>query len=295
MIEMAMAFRDTSNLTSLDLSNWDTSNVNDMNHMFWGARSLNRITIGQNFDWTRVGHFPEINQTVEYTGYWQNVGTGTIAEPNGENILTSTELIEQFDSATMADTFVWQRRSDYAVQWGDTLSELAVRFQTTVETLTRMNSIENPDFILIGQILELPRPVPPITVRFYYYDTNIDPQVMLIEEAWRYISMDFGNNRYFWGHFVLAMYEETGIEILKIYDDEGVTHINLAQTERQRFNEGSTGVALRSGRLMRTLASIPYVTEIRILIDGQRDVLTNHASFHSTFILQDDGSWKRHE
>ena len=43
----------------------------------------------------------------------------------------------------------------YTVKSGDTLSEIAVTYNTTVEKLTSINKIANVDFIAVGQILEL--------------------------------------------------------------------------------------------------------------------------------------------
>lgn len=43
----------------------------------------------------------------------------------------------------------------YTVKSGDTLSEIAVTYNTTVEKLTSINKIANVDFITVGQILEL--------------------------------------------------------------------------------------------------------------------------------------------
>lgn len=47
----------------------------------------------------------------------------------------------------MADT--------YTVVKGDTLSELAVKFNTTVSNLVKLNGIKDPDFIVVGQKLKL--------------------------------------------------------------------------------------------------------------------------------------------
>ena len=44
----------------------------------------------------------------------------------------------------------------YTVQRGDTLSEIAERFGTTVNELVRLNSIQNPNLIYPGQVLILP-------------------------------------------------------------------------------------------------------------------------------------------
>ncbi|MDY2775130.1 MAG: LysM domain-containing protein [Streptococcus infantarius] len=43
----------------------------------------------------------------------------------------------------------------YTVKSGDTLSEIAVTYNTTVEKLASINQIANVDFITVGQILEL--------------------------------------------------------------------------------------------------------------------------------------------
>ena len=43
----------------------------------------------------------------------------------------------------------------YTVKSGDTLSEIAVTYNTTVEKLASTNKIANVDFITVGQILEL--------------------------------------------------------------------------------------------------------------------------------------------
>lgn len=44
----------------------------------------------------------------------------------------------------------------YTVKDGDTLSEIAERYHTTVSELVRLNHIANPDLIYTGQVLKLP-------------------------------------------------------------------------------------------------------------------------------------------
>ena len=48
------------------------------------------------------------------------------------------------------------RPRTYTVKNGDTLSEIAVRFGTTVAELVRLNDIQNPDLIYTGDVLRLP-------------------------------------------------------------------------------------------------------------------------------------------
>jgi len=112
---MANMFNDASSLTSLDMSNWNTSNVTNMSNMFTGTTSLKELTLGAYFGFvepqfwldTNAG-LPSITPTAEFTGYWQNVGNGTVSNPTGSFVFTSDELMAQFDGSTMADTFVWQ-------------------------------------------------------------------------------------------------------------------------------------------------------------------------------------------
>jgi spore germination protein len=44
----------------------------------------------------------------------------------------------------------------YTIQLGDTLFGIAVRFDTSVEAITRINRIGDPDRILAGELLVLP-------------------------------------------------------------------------------------------------------------------------------------------
>lgn len=44
----------------------------------------------------------------------------------------------------------------YRVEWGDNLSTLAQRYDTTVSNITTYNGLENPDLLLPGQVLYIP-------------------------------------------------------------------------------------------------------------------------------------------
>lgn len=50
----------------------------------------------------------------------------------------------------------------YTVKKGDTLSEIAVRYGTTVSKLVELNNINDPDFIVIGQVLKLTGTASPV-------------------------------------------------------------------------------------------------------------------------------------
>ncbi|MFN2190518.1 MAG: LysM peptidoglycan-binding domain-containing protein [Candidatus Promineifilaceae bacterium] len=64
-------------------------------------------------------------------------------------VLTSTLLCLAFVKPLFAD-------GSYIVQWGDTLSEIAVKFGMTTAELAQANGIYNPDHIYAGQALVIP-------------------------------------------------------------------------------------------------------------------------------------------
>ena len=43
----------------------------------------------------------------------------------------------------------------YVVKWGDTLSEIAVKYNTTVSKLVKLNNVSNPDLIYAGETLKI--------------------------------------------------------------------------------------------------------------------------------------------
>lgn len=49
-----------------------------------------------------------------------------------------------------------QETTTIIIKWGDTLSQLALDYNTTVEELVRLNNIENPNLIYAGNTLIVP-------------------------------------------------------------------------------------------------------------------------------------------
>jgi len=102
-----------SGLTSLDISGWDTGSVTTMTSIF-ATPTLRELTLGPNFTFVggTAAALPAVPDDTVFTGYWQNVGTGTVSDPQGSHVLTAEQLMETFDGATMADTWVWQPRGN---------------------------------------------------------------------------------------------------------------------------------------------------------------------------------------
>lgn len=85
-----------------------------------------------------------------------NTSVSAIAQenniPNPRLIYPGQTLrITTGDSAPDTDSYTY-----YAVRPGDTLSHIAVRFQTTVQRLAALNNIANPNFIRAGEQLRIP-------------------------------------------------------------------------------------------------------------------------------------------
>ncbi|MGM0162023.1 mucin-binding protein [Enterococcus sp. DIV1059_2] len=136
---VGLTFLDTSQATtmnnmfygfrgsSLDLSNFDSSSVISslgagMNEFLGNALYLKELKLGPNFSfvgWKNSSSNPYPVNLSEpsdmygfhssyYTGYWQNVGNGTVDAPYGDYVYSSKDLVMSYDGASMADTYVWQ-------------------------------------------------------------------------------------------------------------------------------------------------------------------------------------------
>ncbi|TYU72468.1 BspA family leucine-rich repeat surface protein [Listeria monocytogenes] len=98
-----------SAVTTLDVSSFNTSKVTNMTDMFSGTQQLQNITLGNQFQFLNANAgLPNPTPTADYTGKWQNIGSGTVNDPKGVFVGTATDLMSTYDGSTMADTYVWQ-------------------------------------------------------------------------------------------------------------------------------------------------------------------------------------------
>jgi len=102
---MFAMFQSTRSLVSLDLSGWNNSNVTNMAEMF-SASAVRQLSLGENFVFEPIANLFAVPSNATYTGRWRNLGTGS--NPPWSFSLTSRELMETFNGATMADTWVWE-------------------------------------------------------------------------------------------------------------------------------------------------------------------------------------------
>ena len=110
--DMCYVFDGAESITELDLSEWDINNVETMHNMLYGTKSLQQITFGNHFRFVNNPGLPMITPTDSFTGYWVNVGTGTLENPQSEHVLTSNALVAFYTNPIEphpSDTWVWQR------------------------------------------------------------------------------------------------------------------------------------------------------------------------------------------
>ena len=108
----------------------------------------------------------QYNTTVE-----ELVKLNNIKNPNliyaGNSLLVPAKSNKKEENSELNSTII------YNVKWGDTLSNLAKTYRTTISTLVNLNNIKNPNLIYVGQKLIIPINSS-VTVEFYkikYGDT----------------------------------------------------------------------------------------------------------------------------
>ncbi len=111
---------------------------------------------------TPGGSSPSPGGVIQYTVQWGDTLSG-IAERFGTtyqnlaayNGISNPDLIYAGQVIRIPSGGGSSGGGLYTVQWGDTLSEIALRFGTTVEELQRLNGIADPNLIYAGQVIRL--------------------------------------------------------------------------------------------------------------------------------------------
>ena len=98
------------------------------------------------------------NTTVEYLAAINNIknpnliyaGT-TLLVPTGNNISNEEPSNDESNKNNSENYFI------YTVKKGDTISQIAINFNTSIYEIVNLNNIKNPNLIYIGQSIEIPK------------------------------------------------------------------------------------------------------------------------------------------
>lgn len=101
-------------------------------------------------------------------------------------------------------------------------------------------------------------------LNFYYFDEEVLP------ENWQ-------------GQVIGYMQRHAGIQLADLWFEGSRLVADLTPAAAMSFNWGSLGGSMRSRSLIDSLATLPYVTEIEVLVGGQRGVVADHFSFAGVF------------
>lgn len=117
----------------------------------------------------------------------------------------------------------------YTVVKGDTLSEIAQRYNTTYQKLAELNGINNPDYIVVGQVLRLTADAPTTTtktstlkatIKVFGLQSNTD-RTVFATWAWNNGNRD---------HFEVKWYYATGDGVWFIGDSSDTTEMQSLYT-----------------------------------------------------------------
>ncbi|HLA19462.1 MAG TPA: LysM peptidoglycan-binding domain-containing protein, partial [Dehalococcoidia bacterium] len=104
---------------------------------------------------------------------------------------------------------------DYTVAEGDTLSEIAETFGVSVEQLAEANGIEDPDFILVGQVIRIPGADESLSVA----DPGEDPGAIETQEVDTYTVRS--------GDTLSEIADHFGVSVSAIVDANGLADPNF--------------------------------------------------------------------
>ena len=121
--------------------------------LYTGLSFKNRIDFAK-FDYLWLAQWYKVLQYSGHVDLWQYTSEGTIPGIRGKVDLSKIMIQEEEPESTQPEPV---KEGTYTVQSGDTLSQIAVRFGTTIDELVKLNNIINPNLIFPGMVLKLPK------------------------------------------------------------------------------------------------------------------------------------------
>lgn len=141
---MGLLFSQNPKLENLDLSSWDMSAVTDMTDMLAGTTNIKELVLGEKNKLNSTIGLSDIPDDAIYSGKWRDIGSGSVDDPKGTHILSSSDLSSTYDGATMSGRYVRQTDTNAAAD-ARIFGNVTYDFDETSETITLTGgTITNP-------------------------------------------------------------------------------------------------------------------------------------------------------
>lgn len=137
---------------------------------------------------------------------------------------------------------IQDKKGDITVKAGDTVSQLAVKYQTSIDAIVQTNNLQNPNLILTGQILHIQsksKEDQAITLTGVTNDVNA--ATSLGDKIVKYAKQFLGD-KYVWGQAQPGAFDCSGL-VKYAYARFGVDLPHLAQAQADKVNHISTSQA----------------------------------------------------
>lgn len=119
MVNMFLNDTDDKELQTLNLSNFNFSNVSNKAGMFFGEKKLSKLSLPSSFyDPKNTVSLPEIQSNDQFTGNWKKENGGTVG--------TTSQFLADYNSNS-AGTYVWEDKVDPLVPDDPNQNELVLR------------------------------------------------------------------------------------------------------------------------------------------------------------------------
>lgn len=169
LVEKAYGCKPLIYMSESTVNSYDWSSVANANYGLWVAKYRDK-NVDYNYDMSMAGRNPAVNYWKFYA-LWQWTDVGRLNGYNGnldcdvfygdnsawdKYIGNETPQLEENNTTPVVIPAQDLSTIAYTVKKGDTLSEIAKEYGTTVNEIASLNNISNPNIIYVGQYLVIP-------------------------------------------------------------------------------------------------------------------------------------------
>ena len=169
LVEKAYGCKPLIYMSESTVNSYDWSSVANANYGLWVAKYRDK-SADYNYDMSMAGKNPAVNYWKFYA-LWQWTDVGRLDGYNGpidcdvfygdnnawdKYIGNEVPTLEENNTTPVVTAPAQSSTVAYTVKSGDTLSEIAKEYGTTINAIASLNNISNPDLIYVGQYLLIP-------------------------------------------------------------------------------------------------------------------------------------------